>query len=610
MKRRVLFLLVTFFVTVLLMAIQKPIFALWYHELFVDTAFNSWFHVLTHGLSLDITVAGYITALPALLTLISIWVNFSDRLFRQLLAGYFIAISILVSAILSLDLSLYEHWGFRIDGTILIYLDNPQGAMASLDLVTALRQGAIFTLYATLLCWVYLKYIIPIFRVDIPRSKPLSSLLTLFLCGLCFLAIRGGVGASVANISRVYFSSNQLLNHAAINPVFSLLSTIGKNDDYASEYPFYSEDVRSVKLEALMSKSATPSPTDTLLTNPRPNILFVVLESFGRPITDETIDGVAVTPHLQELKNEGVWFENMYANSFRTDRGQVAILSGFPAQTRISIMKMPTKSSMLPSIASTLQGEGYSTSFYYGGDLNFTNQASYMYSTGWEELVWQKDLNFNAPTGKWGYADDVMSDYVADAIIARSSRDTPFLAGYLTLSSHEPFDVPYSKFDDPLLNAMSFTDEQIGKMISKLKASPAWENLLVVLVADHSIGYPYDLSYNEPKRHHIPMLWLGGALKGSKVVNTYTSQIDISATLLSQMGISHSEYKYSRDIFSNEKIPNFGYYVFNNGFGVIDSTSSVVYDCTTNQAIQGDSPELIDIGKTILQSTYVDIANF
>ena len=609
MKRRVVFLLVTFFVTVLLMAIQKPIFALWYHELFADIAISSWFNVIGHGLSLDLTVAGYITALPTLLTLFSIWVKLSDRLFRRILTGYFITTSILVSAILSLDLSLYEHWGFRIDGTILIYIDNPQGAMASLDFATALRQGAIFALYATLLCWVYIKVVIPTFRADKHQSKPLSSLLILFMGGLCFLAIRGGLGASVANISKVYFSSNQLLNHAAINPIFSLLSTIGKNDDYASEYPFYSEDVRSAKLETLMSKDPTPSPTNTLLTNSRPNILFVVLESFGRPITDEIIGGVAVTPHLQELKSEGIWFEHMYANSFRTDRGQVAILSGFPAQTRISIMKMPAKSSQLPSIARSLQGEGYSTSFFYGGDLNFTNQASYMYSTGWEELVWQKDLNLNAPTGKWGYADDVMSDYVAEAIITKSRNKKPFLAGYLTLSSHEPFNVPYSKFDDKLLNAMAFTDEQIGKMISKLKASPAWDNLLVVLVADHSIAYPYDLSYNEPKRHHIPMLWLGGALKGSKTINTYTSQIDICATLLSQMAIPHSDYTYSRDILSREGKPNFGYYVFNNGFGVVDSTSSIIYDCTTNQTIQGDSPELVDIGKTILQSTYVDIAN-
>lgn len=213
-------------------------------------------------------------------------------------------------------------------------------------------------------------------------------------------------------------------------------------------------------------------------------------------------------------------------------------------------MKLPAKSRNLPSLARSLAGAGYATGFSYGGDLNFTDQASYMYATGWQQLTWQKDLRFDTPPADWGYDDAVMCDWFADRVIALSGKGEPFLAGMLTLSSHRPFDVPFSKFDDKELNAFAFSDECVGRMVDKLKASPAWDNLLLVLVADHGYPWPRSLSYNEPLRHRIPMIWLGGAVAAPRVVDTYASQIDICATILGQLGIDHSDFDYSKDIFA------------------------------------------------------------
>ena len=67
-------------------------------------------------------------------------------------------------------------------------------------------------------------------------------------------------------------------------------------------------------------------------------------------------------------------------------------------------------------LARSLAREGYATSFVYGGDLNFTNQASYMYATGWQQLVWQRDLRFDTPPSDWGYDDAVMCDWFADRV--------------------------------------------------------------------------------------------------------------------------------------------------------------------------------------------------
>ena len=608
MRRKLAFPIAVFAATVVMMAVQKPVFMAYYAVEAAGAGFRGWIDVLWHGLTLDMTVAGYVTALPILVTLLSLWLRLPEKVWRGVLTTWFVLVAVTTAVIFAVDVALYEHWGFRIDSTVLIYLADPEEAMASVDFWFGVRQTLLAAAYAAGMIWVY-RRILGVFdgRTVGWRVASLGSLAVVMLAGFDFLAIRGGTGASVANVSKVYFSPTQFLNHAATNPVFSFLASLGDRVDYADEYPFFDEAVRAAKFDALRGNGPAARPTEPVLNTARPNVVIVILESFARTVMDAEVGGEPVMPYMQRLKGEGIWFENFFANSFRTDRGEVAILSGFPAQTRMSIMKLPAKSRNLPSIARSLAGEGYATSFAYGGDLNFTNQSSYMYATGWQELIWQKDLRFDAPAADWGYDDALMCDWFADRVIALSDAGKPFLAGLLTLSSHTPFDVPYSKFDDKVLNAMAFSDECVGKMIDRLKASPAWKDLLVVLVADHGYPYPRTLTYNEPLRHRIPMIWTGGAVARPRVVEDYAAQIDIAATLLAQLGVAHDDFDYSKDIFAPTPPRKFAYYTFNDGFGVVDASGEAVWDATAGRAVTATNPELLDVGRTMLQTTYTDI---
>ncbi len=608
MRRKLAFPIAVFAATVVMMAVQKPVFMAYYAVEAAGAGFRGWIDVLWHGLTLDMTVAGYVTALPILVTLLSLWFRLPEKVWRGVLTSWFVLVAEATAVIFAVDVALYEHWGFRIDSTVLIYLTDPEEAMASVDFWLGVRQTLLAAVYAAGMIWAY-RRILGIFdgRTVGWRVASLGSLAVVMLAGFDFLAIRGGTGASVANVSKVYFSPTQFLNHAATNPVFSFLASLGERVDYADEYPFFDETTRAEKFDALRGNGPAAGASEPVLNTARPNVVIVILESFARTVMDAEVDGQPVMPYMQRLKGEGIWFENFFANSFLTDRGEVAILSGFPAQTRMSIMKLPAKSRNLPSVARSLAGEGYAPSFADGGDLNFTNQASYMYATGWQELTWQKDLRFDAPAADWGYDDALMCDWFADRVIALSDAGKPFLAGLLTLSSHTPFDVPYSKFDDKVLNAMAFSDECVGKMIDRLKASPAWKDLLVVLVADHGYPYPRTLTYNEPLRHRIPMIWTGGAVAGPRVVEDYAAQIDIAATLLAQLGVAHDDFDYSKDIFAPEPPRKFAYYTFNDGFGVVDASGEAVWDATGDRVVTATNPELLDVGRTMLQTTYADI---
>ena len=600
MVRNLLYILLLFVATVLLSAIQKPIFMLWYAEQCSMASASELWGVITHGLSLDMTMAGYICALPALFLLCSI--IFPHRLWQVISRWWLYVASVVVAVAFSVNLGLYEFWGFPLDGSILQYLATPKEAMASVTPVMFVVQSLVAVVYGGVNIVLY-REIAKIFDSTIRFKwgrKLIYSLLMLLIMGLDFLAIRGGVTTAVANVSKVYFSDQIILNHAAVNPTFSFISSLSDGADL-ERYDYFEPSLCMSQFEALMPKGQSDIK---LLKGERPNIVMIIAESFGRSTVDEVVGGQSVAPELQRLKGEGVWFENMIASSFRTDRGVLATLSGFCAQPTMSIMKEPQKASRLPSIAGALREQGYRTSYVHGGDLNFTNMASYLSGTGFDNLVAYKDLHFDAPTSKWGYADDVLADYFIDHIAKLSESSQPYLAVWQTLSSHEPFDVPISQFEDKMLNSMYFADSCIARVVEALRSSEQWENTLVIIIADHAYLYPYGISASAVERHRIPMLWLGGAVVGPQQVDTYCSQSDLAATLLSQLGVDYSKFSLSRNIFDNAS-RKFGYYTFNNGFGVVDSSGSTIYDCTTQSVISlQQQEEQQNIGKTMLQTTY------
>ncbi len=604
MVQRLKYLLATYCATIVLMALQKVIFLITYFSQASNFSITEWFKIFSNGIILDISTAGYITAIPLLLLITSVWLPLSCRVWRIIFMTYYSAIAVAASAIMAGDLGLYQYWGFRVDSSVLFYLQTPKEAMASVTLGDVALATVAFSVMCSAMIFTNLRCAK---LVTFERLRPLMSLastLVLALCGgVMFVGIRGGVTTSVANLSKVYFSNEPFLNHAAVNPQFSLLSTLGEEDDFVDKYLFFSDD----ELAANLAKFQTPPSGETpqILNTERPNILFIICESFSESIYNLQIGDEWVMPRLRKIAAEGLYFPNAIANSFRTDRGVTSALYGFPAQPRTSIMKYPAKSRKLPSLGTTLQKEGYSTEFIYGGDLNFTDMASMLYSTGWQSLVWQKDLRFKgASTGKWGYDDGVMSKYLVERIESQSATSQPFITTWLTLSSHEPFEVPYSKFDDLMLNSMAFSDEAVGDVVDGLRNTPAWDNLLIIIVADHAYKYPYGVEYNALQRHRIPIIWSGGALSEAMVVDKYVAQMDIIATLLAQMSISADEFEFSRNVMDSN-FEGRGYYAFPDGFGVVTSQGAIVYDNTSNSIIsqQGDITDLESMGKGILQRT-------
>lgn len=610
MSRKLLTIVAIYLTTVVLMALQKPLFLLWYAEQAAEASSAELLGVSLNGLLLDSTVAGYISAIPWLIMLVAEWVAIPEKVMHRVLNTYFVIIALVASLMVAVDFGLFRYWGFRLDSTILPYLATPKEAAASVTWSDLWPAVLLFVAYAALMIAVW-RGVVKIYHSAKANllHRILHTTIWIVVGGLIFLAIRGGTGTAPANVSKVYFSNNMFLNQAATNPIFSFLSSAARSELKDGDYRYFSDEECNARFEPLQDKHSAADTIEVLNTT-RPNVVLVILESFGRTITDEIIDGKEVTPHLNALKSEGIWFENLFANSFRTDRGTVAIMSGYPTHPKVSVMKYPQKAHTLPAISRSLHKEGYTTRFTYGGDANFTNTISYLYGTDIEHVTDQHNLSLDAPLAQWGYADDVVCEYFADEVLELASAEKPYFATLLTLSSHEPFDVPYSAFENKILNAAAFTDECVGKMIERWKDSPAWDNMLVILIADHGIAYPEEFQAGELPRQRIPMLWTGGALKQRGIIiDTYSSQADLAATLLHQMNISTKEFTFSKDIL-NTANPHYGFWSFNNGFGIISPEGYVRFDCTNNSAIEssGNNTEQLTLdGETIVQKMHQDL---
>ncbi len=592
MKQRLLFLLRLFVTLLLIFMTQKVVFMLVNLGHADGATFGSCLVVLWHGLRLDSVAASYLLIVPVIVLVVSCFVKRMNL--RRVLCPYFGIAAVLMAVIFVADVVLYAFWGAKIDANDLMYAAKPKDMLASVSWWSIVLG----VLVIALICWHYYRRL----RHATPQElEPIGnrwlSLLFVPIAGLVFLGMRGSVSQSTANPSYAYFSKHAFCNHAALNPLFNMLHSLFKVEDLEHEFVFASSQEIETVIGPLFAYDG--AITDTLLNTKRPDVMLIIWEGGGW----EMVMNDSVCSNIQTMSQEGVLFTHCQANNFRTDRGVVSVLNGWQGLPTTSLMKMTDKCRKLPSLASTLAAEGYKTRFVYGGDIDFTNMRCYLSETGFETVKGSEDFADSRRLSNWGAPD-------AYTLVSHSFDFTsPSFNVVLTLSSHEPWDVPMRRLNDSRKNAFAYADSCIGAFVDSLRTLPQWENMLVIIVPDHGIPVTSGQSTGDPLVAHIPMVWIGGAVRGPHRVETLMNQSDLAATLLAQMGIDASPFFLSRNVLSPSYATrhHFALHAFKNGCNWIDSTGVSRFDCTdrTTTPLQGDSHASHDrMIKYLLQYIY------
>ena len=587
--------------------VQKPVFMACNAS--KDYSIGDYLSVMWHGAGLDATTTGYLTILPFVLTVASVW--FRHMPFRKIMTPYYIVVMLLISVIFVSDLSLFAFWESKLDASVFIYIDSPKNAMASVSgAYIAARVALMLGLTALMSGLLWLVTPRNLTKINMIGQQLLTTLCALPVGALLFLVIRGGIRVSTANVGDAYFSTDQYLNLSAINPAFNLFASTERQARYEDEFNFYDEERRATLMKGLYPKS--DEGTEYVLNTSRPNILVIFMESFGATMIERLGGEKGVAPNLECLADEGVFFSRIFANSFRTDRGTVCTFSGYPGLPTLSLMKVSNLCQSLPNIARTLGDAGYTTDFLYGGDINFTNMQGYLRAGGFHTITSQDDFSMSDRNySKWGVPDGLTFNRLFDMLKEREGAKKPWFTAFLTLSSHEPFEVPFKKFDDAHYNAFAYTDHCIGEFIKRFKKTPQWKNTLIVLLPDHGTPYPKDGERFSPRYFRIPMIWAGGAVSRKMTVEKIMNQTDLAATLLAQLGLKHGDFKFSRNVLSESYNSPFAFYSFVNGFCFLDNTGVSVYDNASNKVFFNVAPEgdslRVEKGKAILQTLYDEV---
>ena len=634
--KQILWFIKTYFTFVVLFVIQKPIFLLIEKGAAtqpVDNSLSTIGSVIWHGLSLDLAMAGYLSAIPGLLLIAMIW--FRKELVRPVLNAYFAFAALTVAFFFLLNLGLYPYWNFPLDSTPVFYFfSSPSDALASISFLYILGMLALVAVL-TITIWFalrmpgdkkrrrsrYSNYGFGEFGGgrrsaydDFDRHRLRTSLIMLLLTALLFLPIRGGVTVSTNNTGKAYFCQNAFLNHAAVNPIFSLFESLTHQEDFSKQYRYLTDDEADKIFKDMVSSSDAntyPLLNATTFQKGSPDILIVIMESFASDLLPSMGTQKDVAVELDSIAQSGILFTRFYANSFRTDRGIVSILSGYPAQPTMSIMRYPAKTAQLPSLARSLaKAKHYQNTYYYGGDADFANQRSFLISQGYEKIISDSDFPIEDKLSKWGVPDHIVADRLLADLKKEQNAKHPMLRVFQTSSSHEPFDVPYSRLKDKRLNAFAYTDSVVGSLIRQYSKLPRWKNTLVVLVPDHVGGYKEHLDNFDRSRYQIPLILTGGAIARPMKVALIGSQNDIAATLLGQLGIQHKDFLFSKNMMS-DATPKFAFFDVPDAFGVVSEENSIIFDNKTKKAVydKGKKGYNLKRGQAYLQKLYDDIAS-
>ncbi len=529
-------------------------------------------HQLDHHLPADqIQQAGFlqdlsISAYYTLLILLVSWLPSRWRIVEIVQSLFVITQGLLITV----DIHLLQTWSSRFNQLAINMMQFPGATLQSMSVQQKIAAIVL------LLGLIVVSWLLTVGLKQLRNNPSVSQKPTLWLLlPVILLAVmaRGGVKKIPLNTGAAHFSSDPLQNHLATNPNWNLIALyLQPSLEEKVLRAQMNTGVEHFGMQAYMGPDSFPGGLKRMpqIIRKGSNVLFVVLEGINQHWL-ETQQAMAknnayidmsdipkqwdarntAMPNLVKLAQEGMWYKRAYATGDRTDKGLASIFTAWPSQPWQGLLLSPNKWSVVSNQKLPLKfnQSGYSTAFMYGGDPDFANMGSFMKFIGFKQVLCPPQTNETA----WGTPDQDMVPFVLKQV---QSMKKPFFAAWLTLSSHEPYDVVTEKGltqAQQLRKSIEYTDKAIGKLVQGLKAANLYDSTVIVFVSDHgkTVGLPVTEDY-EQEFFRIPIIITGGPMRDMyRGVSPYlvVSQTDIYATLAEQLLGNTDAVPFSRNMY-------------------------------------------------------------
>ncbi len=387
-----------------------------------------------------------------------------------------------------------------------------------------------------------------------------------------FVMVRSSLQHRPANLATFAFCDDAMVNSLVANSAYSVLSAVYGLKNEAQSSSIYGEmphaemvervragmgvalaDFTSNELPTLRRQVATVHRAQPL------NLVIVLEESLGAGFVKQ-LGGLPLTPNLDRLADQGIWFDQLYATGTRSVRGIEAVVAGFPPTPALSVVKLSKAQQNFATLASVLQRSGYHSEFVYGGESHFDNMRAFFLGNGFNSVVDRQDFATPKFVGSWGVSDEDLFAKAHERIRALDAGDRPFFMLVFSSSNHTPFEFPDGRIElfdaqkQTVHNAVKYADHALGQFIAQARSSRQWAQTLFLIVADHDTRV-YGDELVPVGKFHTPGVILGADVAARRI-DSLVSQIDLAPTLLSLMGVDGEHPFPGRDL--TRTLPEFG----------------------------------------------------
>jgi len=305
--------------------------------------------------------------------------------------------------------------------------------------------------------------------------------------------------------------------------------------------------------------------SDSINKPQKPNIIFICIESLSGTFLNSLGSDLNITPHLDSLANNGLFFNNLFATGTRTVRGMEAITLSIPPTPGRSIVKRKNNQDLF-TIGEIFKKEGYERNFFYGGDGYFDNMNTYFGGNGFniidrgrgfllDNSIKTKRTNIEDDEiifeNAWGVSDEDIYNKVLKEADKTFNEGMPFFDFIMTTSNHRPYTYPENRIDIPSgtgrSGAVKYTDYAIGDFIKKAKTKPWFDNTVFVIMSDHcaSSAGRWEL---DVQNYHVPAIVFNTKNIVPQKVDKLCSQIDLFPTIFGLLNWDYTSNLFGEDI--------------------------------------------------------------
>jgi len=282
------------------------------------------------------------------------------------------------------------------------------------------------------------------------------------------------------------------------------------------------------------------------------NVLLIFIEGLDRRYLNRTVLGIRVTPFLDRLKEESVYFDRFFASGTQTARGLFASFCSYYPRQGTAAMKTRYAQDYL-CLPSLLRKHGYRTEMVIGQHRDLNRLHIFLSRNGLHQLFDENEFPAGAERMGLGMTDGALFDMLRTRIEVLQQAKRPFFLTTLTLSSHHPFTVPLTSPEvralqaepDGYVAALRYVDQEFERFFTELQRRGLLKDTVVLILGDHGRHEPIGRTDQEKLIGHFlsPLfIWVDGSLRSAanfkpRTIGTIASQVDLEPTILGMNGL-------------------------------------------------------------------------